>query len=87
MYYEPDGNKVSVADIAPEDNCIYRMLSKDKFCYGCRSIKMGGYFLQKTSAMFSFSKVDENIFYLTFQDRATVITIQFKGIKNNFIEL
>ena len=63
-YYEPDDNKVSVADTALEGNCIYRILGTDKFIMIADQFKKGGYFMQETTDLINFSKVDESRFSL-----------------------
>ena len=63
-YYEPDENKVSVADTALEGNCTYRILGTDKFVLIADQFKKGGYFMQETTDMLHFNKVPENKFSL-----------------------
>ncbi len=63
-YYEPDDNKVSVADTALEGNCIYRILGTDKFVMIADQFKKGGYFMQETTDLINFTKVDESNFSL-----------------------
>ena len=63
-YYEPDYNKVSVADTALEGNCTYRILGTDKFVMIADQFKKGGYFMQETTDMLHFNKVPENKFSL-----------------------
>ncbi len=63
-YYEPDDNKISVADTALEGNCIYRILGTDKFVMIADQFKKGGYFMQETTDLINFRKVDENDFSL-----------------------
>ncbi len=63
-YYEPDSNKVSVADTALEGNCIYRILGTDKFVMIADQFRKGGYFMQETTDLMNFSKVDESRFSL-----------------------
>ena len=63
-YYEPDDNKVSVADTALEGNCIYRILGTDKFVMIADQFKKGGYFMQETTDLINFTKVDESKFSL-----------------------
>ncbi len=59
-YYEPDNNKVSVADTALEGNCIYKILGTDKFVMIADQFKKGGYFMQETTDLIHFKKVDSN---------------------------
>ncbi len=63
-YFEPDNNKVSIADTALEGNCIYRILGTDKFVMIADQFKKGGYFMQETTDLVKFSKVNENKFSL-----------------------
>jgi hypothetical protein len=63
-YYEPDNNKVSVADTALEGNCTYRILGTDKFVMIADQFKKGGYFMQEATDLINFTKVDENSFFL-----------------------
>lgn len=57
-YFEPEDNKVSVADTALEGNCTYRILGTDKFVMIADQFKKGGYFMQETTDMIHFEKVD-----------------------------
>ena len=63
-YYEPDDNKVSVANTALEGNCIYKILGTDKFVMIADQFKKGGYFMQETTNLIKFTKVDESNFSL-----------------------
>ena len=58
-YFEPDDNKVSVADTALEGNCIYRILGTDKYVMIADQFKAGGYFMQETSDMIHFERVND----------------------------
>lgn len=61
-YFEPDDNKVSVADTALEGNCIYQILGTDKtdkYVMIADQFKAGGYFMQETNDMINFSKVND----------------------------
>lgn len=58
-YYEPDDNKVSVADTALEGNCIYKIAGTDKYVMIADQFKSGGYFMQETTDMIHFKKVDD----------------------------
>ncbi|MCH5198681.1 MAG: glycoside hydrolase family 43 protein [Oscillospiraceae bacterium] len=58
-YFEPDNNKVSVADTALEGNCIYRIIGTDKYVLIADKFKAGGYFMQETSDMINFKKVSD----------------------------
>ena len=57
-YYEPDNNKVTVADTALEGNCIYRILATDKYVMIADQFKKGGYFMQETTDLINFKKVE-----------------------------
>lgn len=63
-YYEPDDNKVSVATVALEGNCIYRIDGTDKYVMIADQFRNGGYFMQETTDMVHFRKVDESKFSL-----------------------
>ena len=63
-YFEPVDNKVSVANTALEGNCIYKILGTDKFVMIADQFKKGGYFMQETTDLINFTKVDENKFSL-----------------------
>lgn len=58
-YFEPDDNKVSVADTALEGNCIYRILGTDKYVMIADQFQSGGYFMQETNDMINFKKVSD----------------------------
>lgn len=59
-YYEPESNKISVADTALEGNCIYKILGTDKYVLIADQFKKGGYFMQECSDMIHFTAVDKN---------------------------
>jgi len=63
-YYEPDDNKVSVATVALEGNCIYKIDGTDKYIMIADQFRNGGYFMQETSDMIHFRKVEESNFSL-----------------------
>lgn len=63
-YYEPDDNKVSVATVALEGNCVYKIDGTDKYVMIADQFKNGGYFMQETTDMIHFTKVDESRFSL-----------------------
>lgn len=58
-YFEPDNNKVSVADTALEGNCIYKILGTEKYVMIAYQFKAGGYFMQETVDMVNFEKVSD----------------------------
>lgn len=58
-YFEPDNNKVSVADTALEGNCIYKILGTEKYVMIADQFKAGGYFMQETVDMVNFEKVSD----------------------------
>ena len=60
-YYEPEDNKVSVAYTSLEGNCTYRILGTDKFVMIADQFKKGGYFMQETTDMIHFKRVDSDI--------------------------
>lgn len=59
-YYEPDDNKVSVADTALEGNCMYKILGTDKYALIADRFKNGGYFMQEGTDMVHFKEVKDN---------------------------
>ncbi|MBQ6863801.1 MAG: glycoside hydrolase family 43 protein [Clostridia bacterium] len=63
-YFEPDSNKISVADTALEGNCIYRILGTDRFVMIADQFQKGGYFMQETTDLIHFTKVSEDSFAL-----------------------
>lgn len=63
-YYEPDDNKISVADTALEGNCVYRILGTDRFVMIADQFRRGGYFMQETTDLVNFRKVSENNYSL-----------------------
>lgn len=63
-YHEPDNNKISVADVALEGNCIYQIHGTDKYVLIADQFRTGGYFMQETTDMIHFKKVDEASFSL-----------------------
>ena len=58
-YFEPENNKVSVADTALEGNCIYKILNSDKYVMIADKFKAGGYFAQETSDLINFKEVKD----------------------------
>ena len=58
-YYEPDDNKVSIADTALEGNCIYKILNTNKYVMIADQFKAGGYFMQEGEDMLHFKRVDD----------------------------
>lgn len=63
-YYEPDENKVSVSSVALEGNCIYNIHGTDKYVMIADQFRNGGYFMQETTDMIHFTKVDKLSFSL-----------------------
>ena len=63
-YYEPANNKVSVADTALEGNCIYKISGTDKYVMIADKFKDGGYFMQESTDLIHFTKVNEDRFSL-----------------------
>lgn len=59
-YYEPEDNKVSVADTALEGNCMYKILGTDKYALIADRFKNGGYFMQEGTDMVHFKEVTDN---------------------------
>ena len=58
-YYEPDDNRVSVADCALEGNCVYRILGTDTYVLIADQFRTGGYFMQETTDLIHFRKVGD----------------------------
>ncbi len=58
-YYEPENNKISLADTALEGHCIYKILGTDKFVMIADQFKKGGYFMQESDDLIHFKKVDK----------------------------
>lgn len=58
-YIESDNNKISVADTALEGNCIYKILGTDKYVLIADQFKKGGYFMQESTDLVHFKKVDD----------------------------
>ncbi len=63
-YYEPDDNKVSVATVALEGNCIYPIHGTNTYVMIADQFQTGGYFMQSTTDMINFKKVEETDFSL-----------------------
>lgn len=63
-YYEPDDNQVSFADTALEGHCTYRIAGTNKLIMIADQFKAGGYFMQETTDMIHFEKVDSNKYSL-----------------------
>ncbi len=63
-YYEPENNKVSVAETALEGNCIYKIIDEEKYVMIADKFKSGGYFMQETEDMIHFREVPEENFSL-----------------------
>lgn len=58
-YIENDDRKISVADTALEGNCIYKILGTDKYVLIADQFKKGGYFMQETTDLIHFKKVED----------------------------
>ncbi len=63
-YYEPENNKVSVADTALEGHCTYKILGTDKYVMIADQFRAGGYFMQESTDLINFKKVDSDKFSL-----------------------
>lgn len=63
-YFEPENNKVSVADTALEGNCTYKIVGTDKYVMIADQFKAGGYFMQQTTDLIHFEKVESDKFSL-----------------------
>lgn len=58
-YAESDDNRISVADTALEGNCAYRILGTDKFVMIADQFKKGGYFMQESTDLVHFERVED----------------------------
>lgn len=63
-YTEPENNYISVAGTAVEGNCIYKLLGTDKHIMIMDKYVDGGYFMQETIDMTSFTGVETDKFAL-----------------------
>ena len=63
-YYEPGDNQVTFADTALEGHCTYRLLGTDKLILIADQFKSGGYFMQETTDMIHFKKVERTEYSL-----------------------
>ncbi len=59
-FEEPENNKISVADTALEGNCMYKILSSDKYVMIADQFKKGGYFMQESTDLIHFTKVEDS---------------------------
>lgn len=59
-YFEPDDNKISVADTALEGHCTYKILGTDKYVLIADQFRSGGYFMQESTDLIHFTKVDKS---------------------------
>lgn len=63
-YTEPDFNKISVADVALEGHCTYKILDTDKYVLIADQFRSGGYFMQESTDLISFKRVEPYRFSL-----------------------
>lgn len=63
-YFEPENNKVSVAETALEGNCIYRNFHNGKYIMIADQFRKGGYFMQESEDMIHFTAVEKERFSL-----------------------
>lgn len=63
-YSEPENNKVSVADTAPEGHCTYKILGTDKYVLIADQFRTGRYFMQESTDLINFQKVESHKFSL-----------------------
>ena len=63
-YSEPQNNKVSVADTALEGHCTYKILGTDKYVLISDQFRAGGYFMQESTDLINFKKVESHNFSL-----------------------
>lgn len=59
-YTEPENNKISVADTALEGNCMYKISDSGKYVMIADQFRKGGYFMQESTDLIHFRKVDES---------------------------
>lgn len=59
-YYEPDDNKISVANTALEGHCTYKILGTEKYVLIADQFRAGGYFMQESTDLIHFTKVDKH---------------------------
>lgn len=63
-YYEPENNKISVADTPLEGHCTYKILGTDKYVLIADQFRKGGYFMQESDDLISFRKVESDKYSL-----------------------
>ena len=59
-YFEPDNNKISVASVALEGNCTYKILSENKYVLIADQFRNGGYFMQESEDLLNWKPVDKS---------------------------
>ena len=59
-YFEPDNNKISVAEVALEGNCTYKILNENKFVLIADQFRNGGYFMQESEDLLNWKAVDKS---------------------------
>ena len=59
-YFEPDDNKISVADVALEGNCTYKILKENKYVLIADQFRNGGYFMQESEDLLNWKAVDKS---------------------------
>lgn len=59
-YFEPDDNKISVASVALEGNCTYKLLNENKYVLIADQFRNGGYFMQESEDLLNWKAVDKS---------------------------
>ncbi|MBO5943705.1 MAG: hypothetical protein J6Q50_00235, partial [Clostridia bacterium] len=59
-YFEPDDNKISVASVALEGNCTYKILKENKYVLIADQFRNGGYFMQESEDLINWKAVDKS---------------------------
>lgn len=63
-YTEPENNRISLADTALEGHCTYKILDTDKYVLIADQFHAGGYFMQESTDLIHFTKVDKEKYSL-----------------------
>lgn len=59
-YFEPEDNKISVASVALEGNCTYKILGENKYVLIADQFKNGGYFMQESEDLLNWKPVEKS---------------------------
>lgn len=63
-YFEPENNIISVADTSLEGHCTYKIAGTDKYVLIADQFRKGGYFMQESTDLINFKKVQTESFSL-----------------------